>query len=179
MTITSKKKNSNQLENCQKYAHKLFWNAFTWHELEDLIFFVQWTNLHDQSQNGPKHVTNAWIDWYLTIITHVNTNSVVMWVILQNNAGWDCFKTPVLLGDLEDSISTSGGTLCVCGSHAFSISWMCKKQTSVSIQGDFIYRRHNELRVHLYVPKEETFPLPPKYNDVTRSTYTNLDVLQE
>ena len=23
-------------------------------------------------------------------------NSIVMWVILQNNAGWDCFKTPIL-----------------------------------------------------------------------------------
>ena len=35
--------------------------------------------------------------------------------------------------DLEDSTSTSGGTLCVFGSHTFvPISWMCKKQTSVS-----------------------------------------------
>ena len=34
--------------------------------------------------------------------------------------------------DLEDSKSTSGGTLCIFGSHTFvSISWMCKKQTSV------------------------------------------------
>ena len=36
-------------------------------------------------------------------------------------------------GDLEDSKSTSGGTLCVFGTHTFvPISWMCKKQTSVS-----------------------------------------------
>ena len=36
-------------------------------------------------------------------------------------------------GDLEDSKSTSGGTLCVFGSHTFvPISWRCKKQTSVS-----------------------------------------------
>ena len=36
-------------------------------------------------------------------------------------------------GDLEDSKSTSGGTLCVFESHTFvPISWMCKKQTSVS-----------------------------------------------
>ena len=36
-------------------------------------------------------------------------------------------------GDLEGSKSTSGGTLCVFGSHTFvPISWMCKKQTSVS-----------------------------------------------
>ena len=36
-------------------------------------------------------------------------------------------------GDLEVSKSTSGGTLCVFGSHTFvPISWMWKKQTSVS-----------------------------------------------
>ena len=36
-------------------------------------------------------------------------------------------------GDLEVSESTSGGTLCILGSHTFvPISWMCKKQTSVS-----------------------------------------------
>ena len=35
--------------------------------------------------------------------------------------------------DLEDSKSTSGGTLCVFGSHTFvPTSWMCKKQTAVS-----------------------------------------------
>ena len=48
-----------------------------------------------------------------------------------------------------------------------------------SIQGDFIYRLHNEPRVQLNVPKEETFTIPLKYIDVTRATYTNLDVLQE
>ena len=48
-----------------------------------------------------------------------------------------------------------------------------------SIQGDFIYRHHVEPRVQLYVPKEETFPIPLKYIDVTRSTHTDLDVLQE
>ena len=47
-------------------------------------------NLHDRLRNGPKPVTNVWIDWYLTFITHVNINSIVMWVILQNNADWDC-----------------------------------------------------------------------------------------
>ena len=26
----------------------------------------------------------------------MNTNNIVMWVILQNNADWDCFKTPIL-----------------------------------------------------------------------------------
>ena len=35
--------------------------------------------------------------------------------------------------DPEDSKSTSGGTLCIFGSHTFvPVSWMCKKQTAVS-----------------------------------------------
>ena len=43
------------------------------------------------------------------------------------------FQDSDFAGDLEDSKSTSGGTLCVFGSHTFvPISWMCKKQTSVS-----------------------------------------------
>ena len=63
----------------------------------------------------------------------MNTNNIVMWETLPNNADWDCFKTPIFAGDLEDSKSTSGGTLCIFGIHTFvPISWMCKKQTSVS-----------------------------------------------
>ena len=48
-----------------------------------------------------------------------------------------------------------------------------------SIQGDFIHRHHIEPRVQLYVPKEESFPIPLKYIDVIRSTHTDLDVAQE
>ena len=62
----------------------------------------------------------------------MNTNSIAMWETRPSNADWDCFKTP-MLQDLEDSKSTSGGTLCVFGRHTFvPTSWMCKKQTSVS-----------------------------------------------
>ena len=43
------------------------------------------------------------------------------------------FQDSDFAGDLEDSKSTSGGTLCVFGSHTFvPISGMCKKQTAVS-----------------------------------------------
>ena len=85
-TTTSKKKNWNPWENCQKYALKLFWHVYTWHVLDDLKFYGQWISLHDRLQNGPRPVS-----------------------------------------------STSGGTLCVSGSHPFvPISWMCKKQTAVS-----------------------------------------------
>ena len=43
------------------------------------------------------------------------------------------FQDSDFAGDLEDSKSTSGGTLCIFGSHTFvPLSWMCKKQTAVS-----------------------------------------------
>ena len=43
------------------------------------------------------------------------------------------FQDSDFAGDLEDSKSTSGGTLCVFGSHTYvPTSWMCKKQTAVS-----------------------------------------------
>ena len=40
-----------------------------------------------------------------------------------------------------------------------------------SIQGGFIFRHHNEPRVQLYVPKEETFPIPRKYIDVSHDSW--------
>ena len=43
------------------------------------------------------------------------------------------FQDSDFAGDLEDSKSTSGGVLCIFGSRTFvPVSWMCKKQTSVS-----------------------------------------------
>ena len=43
------------------------------------------------------------------------------------------FQDSVFAGDLEDSKSTSGRTLCVFGRHTFvPMGWMCKKQTAVS-----------------------------------------------
>ena len=48
-----------------------------------------------------------------------------------------------------------------------------------SMSGNFIYRHHVEPRVKLYSPRGESFPIPLKYIDVTRTTHTNLDVKQE
>ena len=45
--------------------------------------------------------------------------------------------------------------------------------------GDFIYSHHVEPRVKLYMPKEESFLIPMKYIDVSRTTHTSLDVLLE
>ena len=48
-----------------------------------------------------------------------------------------------------------------------------------SMSGNFIYCHHVESRVKLYAPKEESFPIPLKYIDVTRTAETLLDVLLE
>ena len=48
-----------------------------------------------------------------------------------------------------------------------------------SMSGNLIYRRHVEPGVKLYSPREETFPIPLKKIDVSRTTHTNLDVKQE
>ena len=48
-----------------------------------------------------------------------------------------------------------------------------------SMSGNFIYRDHVEPRVKLSSPRKESFPIPLKYIDVSRTTHTNLDVKQE
>ena len=48
-----------------------------------------------------------------------------------------------------------------------------------SMSGNFIFRHHVEPRVKLYSPREESFPIPLRYIDVSRTTCTNLDVKQE
>ena len=48
-----------------------------------------------------------------------------------------------------------------------------------SMSGSFIYHHHVEPRVKLYSPREESFPIPLKHIDVSRTAHTNLDVKQE
>ena len=47
------------------------------------------------------------------------------------------------------------------------------------MSGSFTYRHHVEPRVKLFSRREESFPVPLKYIDVTRTTHTNLDVMQK
>ena len=41
-------------------------------------------------------MTNDYLVRSPTFIIQMNTNNIVMWETLQNNADWDCFKTPIL-----------------------------------------------------------------------------------
>ena len=47
------------------------------------------------------------------------------------------------------------------------------------MSGNFKHCHHVEPRVKLYSPREESFPIPKKCIDVSRTTHTNLDVKQE
>ena len=62
----------------------------------------------------------------------MNINNIVMWETLPNNANWDCFKTE----NLQEILRIQNPLLeehCAFLDHTFvSISWMRKKQTSVS-----------------------------------------------
>ena len=74
------------------------------------------------------------------------------------------------LGESEGSFPQPHDSFPVAG-EAINDFW--------SMSGSFIYRHHVEPRVALYSPREESFPIPLKYIDVTRTTHTNLDVKLE
>ena len=74
------------------------------------------------------------------------------------------------LGESEGSLPQPQDSLPDAG-EAINDFW--------SMSGSFIYRLHVEPRVKLYSPREESFPIPLKYIDVSRTTHTNMDVKQE
>ena len=79
-------------------------------------------------------------------------------------------STVDLLGQSEGSLPQPQDSLPAAG-EAINDFW--------SVLGSFIYRHHVEPRVKFYSPREESFPIPLKYIDVSRTTHTNLDVKQE
>ena len=74
------------------------------------------------------------------------------------------------LGESEGSLPQTQDSLPDAG-EAINDFW--------SMSGSFIYRHYVEPRVKLYSSREESFPIPLKYIDVSRTTHTNLDVKQE
>ena len=133
MTTTSKKKKWNLLENCHKNALKLFCNLHIWQELEDLTFYGQWTNLYDLSQKWTKACDKC-LNQFISDIHHTCEYEQHCNVGNTAKQSWlGLFQDSDFAGDLEDSKSTSGATLCIFRLHTFvPISWMCKKQTAVS-----------------------------------------------
>ena len=83
---------------------------------------TKWTRACDKRlERLISHIHHEWIQTILFFGKHITTMQIK-----------ECFKI-LILRDLEDSKSTSVRLLCIFGSHTFvPISWMCKKQTSVS-----------------------------------------------
>ena len=132
--ISKKKKNWNLWENCQKYALKLFWICLYLARIgrPDILWSVnkfarsitKWTNACDKRLSRLISYIHHTCDYKQYCCSVGNT-------VKQCRLG--LFQDSDFAGDPEDSKSTAGGTLCIFGSHTFvPISWMCKKQTSVS-----------------------------------------------
>ena len=80
--------------------------------------------------------TRAWDKRLSRLISYIHHTCEYRQHCHVGNTAQQCrlglFQDSDFAGDLEDSKSTSGGTLFVFGSHTFvPTSWMCKKQTSV------------------------------------------------
>ena len=74
------------------------------------------------------------------------------------------------LGESEGSLPQSHDSLPDAG-EAMNDFW--------SMSGSFIYRHHVEPRVKLYSPREESFPIPLKYIDVTRQLLIRIWMLSK
>ena len=133
MTTTSKKKKWNLLGICPLFALKLFWNVFSLARIgrPDILWslnklarsITKWTKACDKRLNR--------------LISYIHHTREYKQYCHLGNIAYQCwlglFQDSDFAGDLEDSKSTSGRTLCFLGSHTFvPKSWMCKKQTSVS-----------------------------------------------
>ena len=133
MIINSSRRNRNQLEKCQKYAHKLSWNCLYLARIgrPDILWSVnklarsvtKWTQACDRRLVR------------LVSCTH-HTNDFRQYCFVWHTAQHcrlGLFQDSDFAGDLEHSKSTSGGVLCIFGNHTFvPMSWVCKKQISVS-----------------------------------------------
>ena len=73
-------------------------------------------------------------------------------------------------GESEGSLPQPHDSLPVAG-EARNDFW--------SMSGNFIYRHHVEPRVKLYSPREESFPIPLKYIDVTRTLLIRIWMLSK
>ena len=134
MVTISRKRNLNQLETCQKYAHKLSWNACTWHELVDLTFFGH-VNKLARSVNKWTGACDKRLARLISYIHHTsdspqychvgNTAQRCRLGLLQDSDFcWWPWRFKINLG--KDLVYLLRSNICV------SVSWMCQKQTSVS-----------------------------------------------
>ena len=115
----------------KKYALKLSWNAYTWHELDDLTSCGPWTNWQDQSPEGQERVTNDKLVWFQTCITQVTADNIVMWVTRLSIVDWVYFKTQTLVAPLKTRNQPQREVLCIfCEVEHLLLLFGCKRNKS-------------------------------------------------
>ena len=72
-------------------------------------------------------------------------------------------RTPTLIREHEGSLPPPPHDSFPDAGEAINDFW--------SMSGNFIYRHHVEPRVKLCSPREESFPIPLKYIDVSKTTH--------
>ena len=78
----------------------------------------------------------------------MSINSILMWVILQNNADWGCFQTPILQEILKLKIHFTRNIMRVWKSY------ICSKKLDVW-KTNFSFAQFNKIRNHFFGRKIE------------------------
>ena len=124
MIINLEKKKLDQLEKCPQFAPKL-WNVYIWHVLVGLVLMVS------------KKLARAFTKWTKScdkrlsrLISYIHHTCEYRQYCHVGNTAEQCrlglFQDSDFAGDLEDSNSTSGGTLCTFGK-----SYICSNKLDV------------------------------------------------
>ena len=97
--------------------------------------------------------TRAWDKRSARLISYIHHTCEFKQYCHVGNTAQQCrlelFRDSDFARDPVDSKSTSGGLLCIFGSHTFvSISWMCKKHTSVSHSSTDVAGFRRQLMTH-------------------------------
>ena len=139
------------------------------------------------SRNGREHVTNV----LARGISYIHHTSEFKQNCHVGNTANQCklglFQDSDFAGDLEDSTSTSGGILCIFGSHTFvSTRTMCKKQTSDSHSSteseimflDASLRMNDIPALALWNLVIEVFLCSPIQSNKTKDSLAQVDLLR-
>ena len=136
MTISSKKKNWDLVENCQSMLTIC---------PEMSVFGTHWWTPDipwsaNKLARGVTKWTRACCKRLARLLSYIHQTCEFKQDCHVGNTARQCrlglFQDSDFAGDLEDSKSTSRRILCIFSSHTFvPVSWMCKKQCFTQING--------------------------------------------